>query len=305
MGLIIATCLMMLTLSACNDNAGGGTPPSSTGQGAEGNPGGNGIPEGSGQLPVQNADAQSAEQSGPVKLVFATVNPSKQLKESVKKYESLHPNITIELTYTQTEFKDIDSQLANIEKYVTTTNTAMLAGKGPDLLEMDLLQADKYANRHLLVDLNDMMKQDASFNKNDYFANVLDNSEIGEGLYAMPFSFNLVGLIGDADAIGKTGVQIDDENWTWDDFSVIAKQLAQKDSNKPVLISSTDYMVSEMVSDNYPLYVDEENRKAKFDSPAFTETLQRIKKMFDEGVAVASGSVAKDPIFSMITPLTR
>ncbi|WP_177222250.1 ABC transporter substrate-binding protein [Paenibacillus sp. UNC496MF] len=291
-GLFIALGLIVLALSACAGNHAGGGTPSTTGQGAGNNAGGGDVKEGSGQVPAKAANdgdggqkEGGGEPSGPVKLVFATVNPSAQLKASVKKYESLHPNTTIELTYTQTEFKDIDSQEANIEKYVTTTNAAMLAGKGPDLLELDLLPTDKYANRHLLVDLNDMMKQDASFDKADYFANVLDNSEIGGGLYAMPLSFYLNGLIGDSDAIQKTGLQIDDKNWTWDDFSEIAKQLTQKGGNKTVLLSSMAYMLDEMFGENYPLYVDEASRKAKFDSPAFTGMLQRIKTMFDEGIA--------------------
>ncbi|MFC4808172.1 ABC transporter substrate-binding protein [Paenibacillus sp. GCM10023250] len=293
-GLFLSLSLMVLLLAACSgNNAGGGDNPSmAAGQGAGGHDGAAGTLGGSGQPPAKEADAEAAgrkegdgEQSGPVKLVFATVNPSAQLKASVKKYESLHPNVTIELTYTQTEFKDITSQEANIEKYITTTNAAMLAGKGPDLLELDLLPVDKYANRHLLADLNGLMEQDVSFKKSDYFANVLDNSEIGGGLYAMPLSYYLYGLIGDSGAIGKTGTQIDDKNWTWDEFSDVAKQLAQKGGNTTVLLSSPDYLLGEMVSENYPLYVDEANRKAKFASPAFTGLLQRIKTMFDEGIA--------------------
>ncbi|NBD22313.1 ABC transporter substrate-binding protein [Paenibacillus glycinis] len=285
-GLSITLGLIVLALSACSsNNANGGTPPTAPGQEAGDHAGGEGTDEGSVDLPAQAPEDQTADPSKPIKLVFATVNPSAQLKASVKKYESLHPNITIELTYTQSEFKDIDSQEANIEKYVTTTNTAMLAGKGPDLLEMDLLPTDNYASRHLLADLKNLMTQDESFDKTDYFANVLDNAEIGGGLYAMPLSFYLDGLIGDADAIGRSGEQIDDKNWTWDDFTAVAKRLAQKGGDTTVLLSTKDYMLGEMVSENYPLYVDEAGRKAKFDSPAFIGMLQRIQSMFDEGVA--------------------
>lgn len=272
---------LQLLLAACSGPNEGG---------AAGDAGGKEAPETaqSGTPGGEEAEGSTTgEPSGPVKLVFATVNPSPQLKASVKKYESLHPNVTIELTATQSEFKDIDSQLANMEKYVTATNTALLAGKGPDLLELDLLPTDKYASRGLLADLNELMAKDKTFRESDYFANVLENSRIGGGLYAMPMSFYLEALIGDEEAIGKSGAKIDDSKWTWDEFANLTRQMTEKGEIKHGIVSTELYLLGEMVDENYALFVDEAARKAKFDSPAFTSMLERVKSMFDDGVAAS------------------
>ncbi|KAF4324813.1 hypothetical protein G195_001110 [Phytophthora kernoviae 00238/432] len=193
------------------------------------------------------------------------------MQTAVKKYEKLHPNIEIELQATPSEGKDLDEVYANIEKFVTSSNTSILAGKGPDLIELDMLPADKYVSRHLLVNLSDMMEKDSSLQTKDYFTNILDNSKIGGGLYGMPLYFSLAGLIGDEDALGKSGVKIDDSSWTWSDFTDIAKQLTQKGEYKNVLISEPHYMLSEMVAENYRQLVTEGTGKANFDSMAVAE----------------------------------
>ncbi|MGV2788342.1 ABC transporter substrate-binding protein, partial [Clostridium perfringens] len=99
----------------------------------------------------------------------------------MKKYEKLHPNIEIELQATPSEGKDLDEVSANIEKFVTSSNTSILAGKGPDLIELDMLPADKYVSRHLLVNLRDMMELDSSLQTKDYITNILDNAKIDGG----------------------------------------------------------------------------------------------------------------------------
>lgn len=227
---------------------------------------------------------ESVDSKGHVKLVFSTFYLSNYMQTAVKKYEKLHPNIEIELQATPSEGKDLDEVSANIEKFVTSSNTSILAGKGPDLIELDMLPADKYVSRHLLVNLSDMMEMDSSLQTKDYFTNILDNSKIDGGLYGMPLYFSLAGLIGDEDALGKSGVKIDDSSWTWSDFTDIAKQLTQKGEYKNALISEPHYMLSEMVAENYRQLVTEGNGKANFDAVRFAGLMQQIKTMFDDGL---------------------
>lgn len=227
---------------------------------------------------------ESVDSKGHVKLVFSTFYLSNYMQTAVKKYEKLHPNIEIELQATPSEGKDLDEVSANIEKFVTSSNTSILAGKGPDLIELDMLPADKYVSRHLLVNLSDMMEMDSSLQTKDYFTNILDNSKIDGGLYGMPLYFSLAGLIGDEDALGKSGVKIDDSSWTWSDFTDIARQLTEKGEYKNALISEPHYMLSEMVAENYRQLVTEGNGKANFDAVRFAGLMQQIKTMFDDGL---------------------
>lgn len=290
-GIPIAICSLLLLLSACSgSHANGDTAgtPNTEAANKDGNAEkqGNDRTVGQGGSGAAAAHTEDGEPTGPVKLVFASFEPSERLKEAKRKYEAAHPNVTIELQAAQTEFKDLDSQMANIEKFVTTTNTAMLAGSGPDLLELELLPTEKYVGRQLLADYSELMAQDASFRKEDYFTNILDNLQVGGKLYGMPLSFFLVGLVGDEAAIGKDGGQVDDGSWTWDEFAETAKRLMQKGTYPHALAGSPDYMLSELVSENYAQFVDEAGRKANFDSPDFVVLMKQVKDLFDEGVAV-------------------
>ncbi|SDX89730.1 ABC transporter substrate-binding protein [Paenibacillus sp. CF384] len=223
--------------------------------------------------------------SEPVKLTFVTYLLSNQVKTIAQQYEQLHPSIDINLLATPTSGKDLGEALAYRDKFVTVTNTTMLAGKGPDLVELDVLPLDAYIRRGLLVELDELLKLDDSYRSEDYFANVLDHATTGGGLYGMPLYFSLVGFIGDDEAIGKTGVQIDDSRWTWADFAEIAKQLQQKGTMQHVLISLPSVLLREMVAESYSTLVTDKNGKQSFDGELFAGLMQQVKALFDDGLA--------------------
>ncbi|MBP3961613.1 ABC transporter substrate-binding protein [Paenibacillus lignilyticus] len=220
-------------------------------------------------------------------IVFSTFFPDERFKAAKKKYEALHPNITIKLQDVEVD----DSHLeAAMEKYVTTTNTELLAGKGADLIQMDLLPIDNYASHHLLADLVPIMEADKSFKKTDFFSNVFDNVRIGEGLYSMPLAFFLKGFAGDDNAIAQTGVTFDDKSWSWNDFIGTAKQMTSKGGYSTALVyGGPEYMLANMVNDNYSLFVDTADKKASFDSSTFTGLMKQVKGMFDDGLINSDG----------------
>lgn len=292
-GLMTALGVLLLSVSACSGNGGnaGGSPSAANGQ--SGSSAGaqqtNAQTDGKGAGAGTKAPVPAREEiklpTGPVKLVVASFEPSEQLKQAVKKYEQAHPNVTVELQAAQSEFKSLDSQIANIEKYVATTNTALLSGKGPDVMELDLLPREKLVGRGLLADLGDWMNRDADFNKPDYFVNLLDNLQIAGGLYAMPLSFYPVALLGDEAAIEKDG-GVQDGDWTWDEFAESAKRLIQKGTHPHALANTPDYMLSELVGERYAQFVDEAGRRANFDSPDFAGLMTQVKQLFDDGVVI-------------------
>jgi|GEM_PF-1293830 ABC-type sugar transport system, periplasmic component len=273
---IVASCLLALTLTGCN-GSGGENEVKVPGNNAGG---------------TENSASAASEDGatpavGKKKIVFSTFWHDAKYKAAIQEYESLHPDIEIKLE----DFDYTDATLeADMEKYISATNTAMLAGKGPDLLEVDILPFDSYIKHSLLADLNPMMAQDKHFKKSDYFTNVLDNVRVGESLYTMPFSFFLMGFAGDEGAIAKTGVKFDDHSWSWSDFMKTAKAMTTSGGLPSALsYGGPEYLLGEMVSDNYSLFVDPDERKAHFDSASFTGLMKQVKAMFDEGIVSKIG----------------
>ncbi|MCC3371509.1 ABC transporter substrate-binding protein [Cohnella sp. REN36] len=267
--------LLATSLAACSgtSNAGGGKSEQPSGASGAGNL------SASDEIPGQPADTASS--GGKKKIVFSTFWPDDRFKEAKRQYEALHPNVEIELQSVDTDNAHLE---ANLEKFQTKTSAAMLAGKGPDLLEMDMLPSDDYVKHHLLEEIGAWMDKDPNFDKNDYFGNVLDGVRANGGLYGMPLQFFLLGLSGDESAIQKAGVQIDDANWSWSQFNELAKTLVQKGEYKHAFVTPAEYLLTEMVTDHYGEFVDLNGRKANFDSPAFTGLLQEVKGMVDDGV---------------------
>lgn len=206
---------------------------------------------------------------------------------AAKEYEKKHPNITIELKSFASGGGGIS--LLQLEKYVSQTTTEVLSGKGADLfiLNDQSLPIDRYIDKNAFVDLNQYIEKDTSFDKSQYYMNILEHSKINGGLYILPTRFSLGALIANQEAISKTGVQIDDhQNWTWDRFTEISKQLKSKGTLDTVIQVTPEGILNPLVfsNENYDQLIDMEKKEAKFDSPLFIDLLKKVKKMYDDGV---------------------
>lgn len=218
-------------------------------------------------------------------LVVSTLAVNDFYKQAKQKYEAAHPNTTIEFK----EFSQAGGVMnpAEVEKYIKTTTTEILSGKGADLFVVTTvdLPIDKYVSKKAFVNLEEFIQKDKSFDQSLYYMNILDNSTMNGGLYVLPTKFYLETLFGDTVAFEEAGVTIDDKNWTWSQFADVGKQLADKGLHVNSLegLEPVD-MLNSLVSDNYAELVDGANRKANFDSTLFTDLLKRVKGLYDEKI---------------------
>ncbi|OPA73005.1 ABC transporter substrate-binding protein [Paenibacillus selenitireducens] len=266
---MMLTILLIISVSACSDPTGKGEAQSENKKTED----------------LKEKDTPDLKLDGEKKtIVFSTYFPDEFFEQAKKKYEAKHPNITIDLRYVESD--DAHGE-ADSEKFIKTANTAMLSGKGPDLIEMDILPMGSYVNKQLLVNMSEMMEHDPSFLRDQYFTNILDAVTLNGGIYGMPMNFFLYGLVGNETVIDKSGVKIDDKNWNWSQFVDVAKELKNANSakNQSALLSEPHYLLNEMVHDQYATFVDQAKGEASFDSQGFTALLQQVKSLFDEQVA--------------------
>ncbi|MBP1989368.1 ABC transporter substrate-binding protein [Paenibacillus eucommiae] len=283
MGLFLIISLLVCLIASCNSSTDSGKPnQSNRGEVEKSNSGTRETlpPEATGD---QSEHVTNSPSQGKKTIVFSTFYESDFLKEAKKKYEAKHPNFEIQLIHAHANGEDANWE-ANHEKFVKTTNTQMLTGKGPDLLEMDQLPIGQYVNKKVLANMSEMMDNDPSFQREQYFTNILDNVKLNGGVYGMPVRFYLYGIIGDEEAINKTGVTFDDKNWTWSQFIETVKELKQKGDREYAFMGRPEYMLSQMVKGDYAAYVDQIKRKGNFDSGEFASLMKQIKTMFDEKV---------------------
>ncbi|MBW7454451.1 ABC transporter substrate-binding protein [Paenibacillus sepulcri] len=220
-----------------------------------------------------------------------------------KKFEEKYPDIDLQIKAYLQAGEQVDS--ANYEKYQKTMNTELLSGKGADIYEISRLPFEEYVSKQLFLNMDDLMEQDKTLDKSDLEMNILNAIKMNGGTYAIPSGFSLRAFVGDGSVLENAN--IDDKNWTWDEFTEIAKQIIQKEqengnANRYAIADyPPDVLLQEMVVDHYPEFVDSAAKKAMFDSPVFLDTMQQIKKMYDDKVMTAgSAEVGKQIFFSTV-----
>lgn len=200
------------------------------------------------------------------------------MEKAARLYQKEHPHIEVEI-------KDYTSGLAGHgkdggEDYVKRLNTEILRGKGPDIISIQGLPYQKYIDKQVLVDLNELIKQDQSFKRHEYFTNILEACEFQGKLYALPVSFLFPVMIADGAMLEKAGVIIDDHRWTWTDFHAAAVKLTQDNDHdgKPETYAlpglSQREMLDYMLASDYGSFIDPGRKEAEFDSARFVRYLQ-------------------------------
>lgn len=217
-----------------------------------------------------------------------------------KKFEAKYPDIDLQIqTYKQIGEKQDPN---DIENYLKQTNTELLSGKGADIIEVSRLPIGKYVNKNLLVNLSDMMEQDKSLNKSDLQMNILESAKVNGSLYAIPFAFFLNTFVGDGDILEKSGVNVDDTNWTWKQFGELSQQILKQEGAGSNQYALYDYLpeqiLIEMVEDSYAELVDRTTQEAKFDSPLFMEMMTQTKKMYDDQIITSKSAETGKQFFN-------
>ncbi|MGO4548508.1 ABC transporter substrate-binding protein [Paenibacillus sp. 2TAB23] len=302
MMLIVLAALFAWTITACSTGTGnhgengvtvGNGNIGNTGKGEEQPAGGDKPGTSSGQQGGLGRPSTTEKKT----VVFSTFFPSNYFKEAKKRYEAQHPNITIDLQYIDSDNAHLEE---NLEKFVKTTGTAMLSGKGPDLIEMDQLPSDDYVKKKMLANLGEIIDRDPDFKKEQYFTNVLNGMQVNGGMYGLPVGFFIYGLIGNEDAIKKSGVPFDDSKWNWDQFIVTAQEMTKgmdKDHQYALGGSMPEYMTTQFVNERFATFINQEQGKASFESSSFTDLLKQVKVLFDEKVV---GTEARFPLFRTV-----
>ncbi|MBO7743091.1 extracellular solute-binding protein [Paenibacillus sp. MWE-103] len=275
--LIIVWIVLALLAAACSK--GGSTPNSSPSTGSAAN-----FPQSGTSGPSKN-DSTAAPSPMPAPdpdkkstIVFSMYSYDPYYEDAKKAYEKAHPNITIDLNYVTKEF---DPSGLLVEKFRTKTAAEFLSGKGADMIMMDDLPADSFIGKHLLANLSEMMDGDTSFQKENYLENIIDNMKESDGsVYAMPLSFYVSALLADQNDLERSGVKIEDGNWTWDQFAAAAKRLPMTGRYKYAYAEKQESnFLYALVTSAYSQFVDRVNRKAYFDSDRFTGMLNQIKQL--------------------------
>lgn len=130
-------------------------------------------------------------------------------------YKELHPNVTFEPSYTS--FAD----------YWNKLSAEAAANNLPDVIQHDYAYIAQYANKNLLLPLDDYVKS-GILDLSGVDKAVVDLGMVNGKLYGIPIGVNARALTYDPELFKKAGVPLPTENWAWDDFMNASLTIKQK-----------------------------------------------------------------------------
>lgn len=238
-------------------------------------------------------DSNTAANAGDA-IRFACLNLNKTdeavLNIAVQKFKQSNLGAQIEvIDYAK---KGYDS-----DKYIKTINTELMAGNGPDIMPVTYLPVPKYIAKNIFLNLTEVMEKDNSFDKSEYFGNILDACKYNGAMYAFPIYFNIRTVVVSKDALDADGIKIDDKSWTLDDFIKIAEEVTKDldgdGVNDRYAIPTIPMEAVAELFISTEKYINYEKSTANFNSKEFIDLLNLLKIFEDKKLTNKELSIYK------------
>ena len=161
---------------------------------------------------------------------------------------------------------------------------SILSGDGPDIILDSAYWFPalwKVAGNSAFLDLNETIQKDKEFKLANYRENVMDAGIIDGKRYFMPLGLDIPLLWTTDKLLQQSGIQINGNKFTWNDFEKYALQSTNnisKDSKKYFV--GFDFNFADILKSSWSKWVDLRNKKSYFDSTEFINTLEMYKKIY-------------------------
>lgn len=152
---------------------------------------------------------------GKVELVMSVWDSDQQpvMEKMAEAYNKEHPNVTVK------------TQLTTWSEYWTKLEASATGGSAPDIITMNVLHVEEYADAGILMDLTDAeAKSDLKINEN-FPAPLVDGYTVDGKLYGIPKDFDTNAVFYNKEIFDKAGVAYPQDGWTFEDFRKTCEDL--------------------------------------------------------------------------------
>lgn len=197
-----------------------------------------------------------------VQLTVYSLEENTAVREAIRQYQQANPD-----AYLNYEVGMSGEDGITVEDAVRNLNTLLLSGEGPDILVLDGLPVDSYADKGILEDLSDEIQVKCA--DGELYENIVAPYESEKGTFAVPTFFKFQICVGE-DVSGIT------------DLETLADRVEQlrQDNPKGNIVGS--YRPKEVLMRLYdissPAFVKEDG---SIDRERLTEYLTQAKRIWD------------------------
>ena len=153
---------------------------------------------------------------GPVKVTLFTWTRPGELainQQLCAEFESAHPNLKVEV---QNEPGD---------RAMEKLQASLAAGNPPDVMSIHGAYFMPMAANGSLLDLDPLIKEDASFDLQDFYPGLVEQCRHQGKLFSLPRYTSVYVLFYNKDLFDAAALKYPDDTWTWDDYLAAAKRL--------------------------------------------------------------------------------
>jgi multiple sugar transport system substrate-binding protein len=236
--------------------------------------------------------------TGPVQLTLFTWTRPGELKinqDLCKQFEASHPGIRVEV---QNEPGD---------RAMDKLQERTAAGNPPDVMSIHGAYFMPMAAKGTLLDLGPLIKEDSSFDLQDFYPGLVEQCRYQGKLFSLPRYTSVYVLFYNKDLFDAAGVKYPSDTWTWDDYLAAARKLTV-DSSDPAkrrygcVIDFWGARIYPWIWSAGGEILDKSEKRCLLDSPSSREALQFLCDLrLKDGVCPPTTQAEKRQNIAMFT----
>lgn len=213
-------------------------------------------------------------------LTVYSLRENDLLKQTIHAYQTQHTDV-----YVKLEIGIADNSSVTREDAVKILNTALMAGKGPDILILDELPVESYITKGILKDITSVMEQ--AERTETLFTNITHMYQSESGTYAVPTLYRMPYLAAEKDKVA----QIHDITSLAD----VIEQLREENPEGDLIgLINEEQIIRALTMACAPAWKDE---TGNIDREAVTEFLTQAKRIYQ---AQNTGLTEKDKEYQIL-----
>ena len=193
-----------------------------------------------------------------------------QTQAVVEAFEEAYPWITVECEFV------------GWADYWDNLSTQIAGGDMPDILQHDYRYLETYVNKGLLEPLDSYVG--IQINLDDVEESSLSGGKVNDKLYGIPLGMNTFAVEYDQTTFEKYGIQVPDNEWTYDDFLDVCRQFKEQGIYGCDLTNFEDWVLYYVRTKGGTLYSQEGQGLGYDDDSIMEELFQMRLDLVKEGL---------------------
>lgn len=171
---------------------------------------------------------------------------------------------------------------SDLDTAITRFSNELISGNAPDIIDLYHLNAQALASKGALEDLTPYLENDGTVKREELFESVLNAYSINGGLYTIPNSFVVYGVVGSSEYLSDCGSGY---SWTVEDVT----RLINNNPDMEIFgYNSKSYILMELVRNNLNKFVNWQSGECDFEGTEFLSIL-KLANCFNEKFEGGSG----------------